>query len=86
MAATLRDAHPITAICCHPCEEFLYVGTSHKVVRLYDLETQRAYASLKTNAHHNAAVNALCITADGGVLVSASEDGNIHVRQRAKGC
>ncbi|KAL8432393.1 hypothetical protein ACSSS7_004643 [Eimeria intestinalis] len=86
--ATLRDVYPITAISPHPSGDFLYVGTTHPIVRLYDLKTLRAFASLRSPGapgvpgapvHQRGPLTDIRPSQDGSVLAAASEDGSIHL-------
>lgn len=88
VSATLRDVYAITSLSPHPCGDFLYVGTAHPIVRLYDLNTLRAFASLRApgavgasgaSAHQRGPLTDIRPSQDGSVLAAASEDGSIHV-------
>ncbi|KAL8271823.1 hypothetical protein Esti_004213 [Eimeria stiedai] len=88
LVATLRDVYPVTAVSPHPCGDYLYVGTAHPIVRLYDLKTLRAFASLRAPGapgapgapvHQRGPLTDIRPSQDGSVLAAASEDGSIHL-------
>ncbi|OEH80519.1 hypothetical protein cyc_06357 [Cyclospora cayetanensis] len=76
--ATLRDVFPITCLSAHPCGEFLYAGTTHPIVRLYDLQTLRAFASLRApgvlgaTPHQKGPLTDIKPSQDGTVLAVAN--------------
>eukprot|EP00921_Rhytidocystis_pertsovi_P010615 GHVQ01017090.1.p1 GENE.GHVQ01017090.1~~GHVQ01017090.1.p1 ORF type:complete len:318 (-),score=23.63 GHVQ01017090.1:2284-3237(-) len=94
-AGTINEMRAITSLCTHTCGDFLYVGTTDPVIRMYDLESLKCYVGLRTRDHHTvrseftvsvimvfdwqASINDLCCSTDGSLLASSSNDGTIRV-------
>eukprot|EP00920_Eleutheroschizon_duboscqi_P000404 GHVT01001155.1.p1 GENE.GHVT01001155.1~~GHVT01001155.1.p1 ORF type:complete len:601 (-),score=144.20 GHVT01001155.1:920-2722(-) len=77
--ATFTDAFPVRSLLVHPCGDFVYVGTSHPSLRLYDCRTLVCYSALKPSCHHSAGVNDIDAASDGTVVATASDDGQVHI-------
>eukprot|EP00929_Paragymnodinium_shiwhaense_P073423 TRINITY_DN37400_c0_g2_i1.p1 TRINITY_DN37400_c0_g2~~TRINITY_DN37400_c0_g2_i1.p1 ORF type:complete len:484 (-),score=94.71 TRINITY_DN37400_c0_g2_i1:78-1529(-) len=76
---TFQDVHPVRSLCVHPCGDFVYVGTAHQAVRLYDLQTFSCFTGFLQDEHHSAGINDLRTTSDGRMLASASSDGAVKL-------
>ncbi|XP_063933554.1 cleavage stimulation factor subunit 1-like isoform X2 [Zophobas morio] len=76
---TISDSHVIHSIDYHPSSQYLLVGTSNPVVRLYDVATQTCFASANELEYHSASVNHVAFSCDGKVYASASSDGSIKL-------
>jgi len=77
--SVLQDVHAVHSLCIHPCGDFLLVGTSHQVVRLYDLQTLNCFTTYHQDQHHIGGINDLRCTSDGRVFASASSDGAVKI-------
>eukprot|EP00397_Hematodinium_sp_SG-2012_P045903 GEMP01051699.1.p1 GENE.GEMP01051699.1~~GEMP01051699.1.p1 ORF type:complete len:445 (+),score=71.70 GEMP01051699.1:191-1525(+) len=77
--AVIGDVHPIRCLEIHPSGDFLYVGTSHSVIRLYDLATLNCFTAFQVGDHHTGAVNDIRCTSDGRVAASAGQDGTVKL-------
>lgn len=76
---SINDVSPIKCICIHPCGDYVYAGTQHPVIRLYDINTQQCYSSSASSQqqHHTGAITCLSSSSDGSILLSTSVDGSI---------
>eukprot|EP00438_Fugacium_kawagutii_P005380 Skav219587 [mRNA] locus=scaffold2589:45805:59036:- [translate_table: standard] len=65
----------------HPCGDFLFVGTTHQALRMYDLQTLSCFTTSHQDQHH--AINDLRCTSDGKILancaLSSAQDGSIKL-------
>ncbi|CAJ1374322.1 unnamed protein product [Effrenium voratum] len=75
--SVLQDVYAVHSICIHPCGDFLFVGTAHQAVRMYDLQTLSCFTTSHQEQHHNAGINDLRCCSDGKILATASMDGSI---------
>jgi cleavage stimulation factor subunit 1 len=76
-SASVTDVSPINVVACHPSGDFLMVGTGHRVLRLYDLNTMQCYASNVGVGVHSGAILGMASSADGSVFASTSADGSV---------
>jgi len=77
--SVLQDVHSVRCLSVHPCGDFLFVGTSHQAIRLYDLQTLNCFTTFHQSDHHQSGIHDLRCTSDGRVFASASADGSIQV-------
>jgi cleavage stimulation factor subunit 1 len=77
--SSVTDVSPINVISCHPCGDFLFVGTQHRILRLYDTTTMQCFSSYHASSQHAAAINDIKSSADGSVFSSVSADGAIFL-------
>ena len=48
----IQESHPVSSLGLHPSGGFVLVGTSHPVLRLYDLNTMSVFASQNASEQH----------------------------------
>ncbi|KAF4663732.1 cleavage stimulation factor, 3' pre-RNA, subunit 1 [Perkinsus olseni] len=84
------DVYPINKVQVHPCGDFVYVGTLHRVIRLYDTRTLQCFSAYYGGGagagggggggqHHNGSVLDIACASDGSVFASAGSDGHVHL-------
>eukprot|EP00761_Pharyngomonas_kirbyi_P000064 gb/GECH01000064.1/.p1 GENE.gb/GECH01000064.1/~~gb/GECH01000064.1/.p1 ORF type:complete len:414 (+),score=72.73 gb/GECH01000064.1/:1-1242(+) len=84
-ASTKRAFKSINESCCvrsinmHPSGDYLLVGTDHNVVRTYDFNTFRCYASANAGDAHFRPINQVRYNTDGKLFVSGSKDGAVKI-------
>ena len=77
--SSVTDVSAVNVVSCHPCGDFLFVGTHHRAVRLYDTTTMQCYSSYHHASQHAGAINDIKSSADGSMFASVSSDGSIFV-------
>eukprot|EP00808_Paulinella_micropora_P004728 g14111.t1 len=77
--ATIHDYHQVRSLNFHPSGDFLISGTSHPIVRLYDVPTLQVYASPSKKDFHQASITCVQFAPGGGVYGSSSEDGSVKL-------
>eukprot|EP00011_Vannellida_sp_DIVA3-517-6-12_P014272 CAMPEP_0114618156 /NCGR_PEP_ID=MMETSP0168-20121206/7561_1 /TAXON_ID=95228 ORGANISM="Vannella sp., Strain DIVA3 517/6/12" /NCGR_SAMPLE_ID=MMETSP0168 /ASSEMBLY_ACC=CAM_ASM_000044 /LENGTH=327 /DNA_ID=CAMNT_0001829301 /DNA_START=50 /DNA_END=1033 /DNA_ORIENTATION=+ len=75
----ITETHEVSSIHFHPSGHFLLVGTSHCMVRMYDLSTQTPYTAANAKEHHYGGINQLRYSTDGSMFVSAGKDGAVKI-------
>ncbi|CAL8095720.1 unnamed protein product [Calicophoron daubneyi] len=75
----IPEASPIRTLHFHPSGNFLLVGTQHKTLRLYDVQTCRCYVSAVPEDQHNSAVNMVRWSPNGNAFVTAGMDGSFKI-------
>ncbi|CDR94017.1 WD domain, G-beta repeat containing protein, putative [Babesia bigemina] len=74
----LSDSSQIRCLRFHPCGDFLVVGTSSPVVRLYDITTRACYTSNQSRRQHQGgSINGCDVLHTGGLIFTAGDDGSI---------
>ncbi|CAH8297009.1 unnamed protein product, partial [Schistosoma turkestanicum] len=73
------EASPIRTLHFHPSGNFLLVGTQHKTLRLYDVQTCRCYVSAVPEDQHLSAVNMVRWSPNGTAFVTAGMDGSFKI-------
>ncbi|KAF8566675.1 hypothetical protein P879_06095 [Paragonimus westermani] len=71
----IPEASPIRTLHFHPSGNFLLVGTQHKTLRLYDVQTCRCYVSAVPEDQHQSSVNMVRWSPLGNAFVTAGMDG-----------
>ncbi|CAH8510126.1 unnamed protein product [Heterobilharzia americana] len=75
----IPEASPIRTLHFHPSGNFLLVGTQHKTLRLYDVQTCRCYVSAVPEDQHMSAVNMVRWSPNGTAFVTAGMDGSFKI-------
>lgn len=75
----IPEASPIRTLHFHPSGNFLLVGTQHKTLRLYDVQTCRCYVSAVPEDQHLSAVNMVRWSPNGTAFVTAGMDGSFKI-------
>ncbi|GAA53297.1 cleavage stimulation factor subunit 1 [Clonorchis sinensis] len=75
----IPEASPIRTLHFHPSGNFLLVGTQHKTLRLYDVQTCRCYVSAVPEDQHQSSVNMVRWSPNGNAFVTAGMDGNFKI-------
>ncbi|THD22419.1 Cleavage stimulation factor subunit [Fasciola hepatica] len=75
----IPEASPIRTLHFHPSGNFLLVGTQHKTLRLYDVQTCRCYVSAVPEDQHQSAVNMVRWSPNGNAYVTAGMDGSFKI-------
>lgn len=47
----MQDVHAVRCLNLHPCGDFLFVGTNHQAVRVYDLQTLKCFTAFDQASH-----------------------------------
>ncbi|CAB3366752.1 Hypothetical predicted protein [Cloeon dipterum] len=76
---TITDSEPIRCMNFHPTGDYLLVGTSHPVIRLYDANTAQCYVCCFAAHQHKDEITAVKWALDAKVFASASKDGDIKL-------
>lgn len=63
----------------HPCGDHLIVGTQHKVIRLYDVNTMQCFVGSVASNQHSNSITSVKWSQDGRVFASSSKDGSIKL-------
>jgi cleavage stimulation factor subunit 1 len=71
----IQESHPVSSIGLHPSGGFVLVGSSHPVLRLYDLNTMKAFASQNAGEHHQAPITKVRYSPDGTLYASGCKAG-----------
>jgi cleavage stimulation factor subunit 1 len=75
---SISDVSPVNVVAPHPCGDYVFVGTCHPVIRMYDIHTQSCFSAYHQSNHHTGAITDLKTSSDGSAFVSTSMDGNIQ--------
>ena len=76
---SISDVSPINVVAPHPCGDYVFVGTGHPVIRMYDIHTQSCFSAYHQSNHHSGAILDIKTSSDGSIFASASADGNVHL-------
>ncbi|EER10201.1 hypothetical protein Pmar_PMAR018202 [Perkinsus marinus ATCC 50983] len=89
----LPQVYPINKVQVHPCGDFVYVGTLHRVIRLYDTRTLQCFSAYYGGGsgigggggqHHNGSVGL------GGIFavldIACASDGSVFASAGSDGC
>ncbi|OQV12538.1 Cleavage stimulation factor subunit 1 [Hypsibius exemplaris] len=74
-----QESEPIRDVAFHPSGRFALVGTVHPTLRLYDVETGRAFVSANPSDQHTGSITSVAYTKDGRLYASGSKDGAIKI-------
>eukprot|EP00743_Colponemidia_sp_Colp-15_P004154 GILK01004483.1.p1 GENE.GILK01004483.1~~GILK01004483.1.p1 ORF type:complete len:475 (-),score=51.01 GILK01004483.1:141-1529(-) len=75
----IQETHEARCVRFHPSGDFLLVGTSHPMLRLYDVNTFQCFTAAKMEDHHRAGINQIRFSSDGSIFASCSKDGSIKL-------
>ena len=76
---SISDVAAINVVAPHPCGDYVFVGTNHPVIRMYDIHTQSCFSAYHQSNHHTGPILDIKTSSDGSVFASASADGNVHL-------
>ncbi|XP_044728718.1 cleavage stimulation factor subunit 1 [Chrysoperla carnea] len=76
---TITDVEAIRCLAFHPAGEHILVGTSHPVLRLYDVNTSQCFVCSIPSHQHTAAINSIKYSQDAKYFATASKDGSIKL-------
>jgi len=76
---SISDVAPINVVAPHPCGDYVFVGTGHPVIRMYDIHTQSCFSAYHQSNHHTGGILDIKTSSDGSIFASASADGNVHL-------
>lgn len=71
---------PVLTLIAHVCLFIdILAGTDHTVLRLYDVNTGRAYVNPQSQTNHLGPVNQVAYSSDGKLYASVSKDGSLKI-------
>ncbi|XP_059486358.1 cleavage stimulation factor subunit 1 [Neocloeon triangulifer] len=76
---TITDSEPIRCMNFHPSGDFLLVGTSHPVLRMYDANTAQCYVCCFPSHQHTDEITSVKFSMDAKMYASGSKDGSIKL-------
>lgn len=80
---SISDVAPVSVVCPHASGDFVFVGTQHPVIRLYDISTQQCFTSYSAGTdravinQHRGGITDIKTAADASLFASTSTDGNV---------
>ncbi|VDD80165.1 unnamed protein product [Mesocestoides corti] len=82
---SIPEASPIKTLNFHPSGNYLLVGTQHKTLRIYNVNTCQCYVSAVPEDQHNGAVTMARWAPNANYFVTSSVDGSFKIWDAVSG-
>ena len=76
---TIQEASPVRCLSFHPSGDYMLVGCQQPTLRLYDVNTARAFVSSNPIDQHSSPITMIDYGRNGAFYVTGSKDGDIKI-------